>query len=88
MLYLYANFPTICHLLFLLSVANSLFKFLLLLNGYLLQSEDVCWNRLVHTKRRVKVSCLSRNAFIFPYVYHRSLFFVYSHTSSWLRNFG
>ena len=48
---------------FFLSVTNSLFKFLLLLNGYLLQSEDVCWNRLEHTKRRVKVSFLSRNAF-------------------------
>ena len=55
MLYLYANFPTICHLLSLLSVTNSLFKFLLLLNGYLLQSEDVCWNRLEHTKPPVKV---------------------------------
>ena len=79
MLYLYADFPTICHLLFLLSVTNSLFKFLLLLNGYLLESEDVYWNRLEHTKRRVKVLFLSRNAFLFPYVYHLSLFFVYSH---------
>jgi len=26
-----------------------------------------------HTKRQVKVFFLSRNAFIFPYVYHRSL---------------
>ena len=64
---------------FFLSVTNSLFKFLLLLNGYLLESEDVYWNRLEHTKRRVKVLFLSRNAFIFPYVYHRSLF-LFIHT--------
>ena len=79
MLYLYANSPTICHLLFLLSVANSLFKFLLLLNGYLLQSEDVCWNRLEHTKRRVKVLFLSRNAFIFPYVSPQFVFCLFTH---------
>jgi len=31
---------------------------------------------LEHTKRQVKVLFLSRNAFIFPYVYHCSLRFV------------
>ena len=31
---------------------------------------------LEHKKRKVKVLFLSRNAFIFPYVYHRSLLFV------------
>ena len=37
---------------------------------------------LEHTKRQVKVfQFLSRNAFIFPYVYHRSLLFV----SSWAK---
>ena len=31
---------------------------------------------LEHKKRKVKVLFLSRNAFTFPYVYHRSLLFV------------
>ena len=31
---------------------------------------------LEQTKRQVKVFFLSRNVFIFPYAYHRSLFFV------------
>ena len=39
-----------------------------------ISSEDVCWNI-----RNVKLKFfLSRNAFIFPYVYHRSLLFVCS----------
>ena len=33
---------------------------------------------LEHTKRQVEVFFLSRNAFIFPNVYHRSLVFVTS----------
>ena len=33
---------------------------------------------LEHTKRQVEVFFLSRNAFIFPHVYHRSLVFVTS----------
>ena len=43
MLYLYANFPTICHLLFFWLVTYSTFKFLLLLNDCLWY-ENVCWN--------------------------------------------
>ena len=31
---------------------------------------------LEHKNRKVKVLFLSRNAFTFPYVYHRSLLFV------------
>ena len=33
---------------------------------------------LEHTKRQDKAFFLSRNAFIFPYVYHRGLLFVSS----------
>jgi len=74
-------FPFICKFFYYLLSFVSIISYLLYTQisvfiQWFTTSEDVCW--MEHTKRQDKAFFLSRNAFIFPYVYHRGLLFVSS----------